>query len=351
MLRVETLKTKFDDIKTFFHFSISDIYYSLDKHTKKLIFLFLILIIISNLTYVILLLKTFFFLNLGNENYFKFFIFLLFQIIITLLFFNNFNNDLDKYFKLLIFLFFIITLYISFLSEIFYIALVENIIYFFLSFSLLKLNLAIISSFFIFLAFFTSLPKEIIFLHSPIIVFSILLALFFRYLFFLIYKKSNIDFLTGLFNRFGGMNEIKRILDIALRGHIPISFFMFDIDHFKKVNDTYGHHVGDLVLKILGNLIKNYIRKSDVAIRWGGEEFLVVFLNCKCVDAYEIAEKFRKLVESYKFPDIKKITISGGVTEYIPNEDIKITLQRVDKLLYRAKNLGRNQIQSDCAKL
>ena len=123
---------------------------------------------------------------------------------------------------------------------------------------------------------------------------------------------------------------------------------MTDIDYFKSVNDTYGHAVGDLVLKTVSRVIKNQLRDYDIAGRYGGEEFVVLLPHTKLDEAQMVAERLRKAVENKKI-DISKIlpdkgdinvTISLGVSQYKDNEFI----QEADKALYEAKDSGRNKV-------
>jgi len=123
-----------------------------------------------------------------------------------------------------------------------------------------------------------------------------------------------------------------------------LGFMMLDIDHFKKVNDTYGHNVGDDVLKRLVSIIKSSIRFDDILIRWGGEEFIVLALLKSTDNLHVIAENIRKNVKKAYFNSVEHITISIGVTFYHENEEIKETIKRADDALYKAKESGRNRI-------
>jgi len=151
------------------------------------------------------------------------------------------------------------------------------------------------------------------------------------------------DPLTKIFNRLKFNDELEKNLNYVKRYKENLSIIMFDIDHFKKVNDFYGHDIGDEVLKILTNLIKMNIRKTDVFARWGGEEFILLVPKTNVEIAFELAEKLRKLIEKTDFPKVKNVTCSFGVCEYNNNSTEKF-LKNVDLALYKAKENGRNQV-------
>jgi diguanylate cyclase (GGDEF)-like protein len=118
-----------------------------------------------------------------------------------------------------------------------------------------------------------------------------------------------------------------------------------DIDHFKEINDSYGHDVGDEVLVALVGLVKEQIRKVDHLIRWGGEEFIIVTRTESLEAMQSMAENLRRKIESHSFKDIAKITCSFGLAVYEENEPIKATVTRADEKLYEAKKNGRNQVR------
>ena len=120
---------------------------------------------------------------------------------------------------------------------------------------------------------------------------------------------------------------------------------MFDIDHFKLVNDTYGHDVGDYVLKKLSKIISMHMRKSDTFIRWGGEEFLIISAHLDKNEAMKFAQKLRVAIESYEFNSDFGITISIGVTTSKVGDAKREILKRADDALYRAKEDGRNCVK------
>jgi diguanylate cyclase (GGDEF)-like protein len=126
----------------------------------------------------------------------------------------------------------------------------------------------------------------------------------------------------------------------------PFSLIMFDIDHFKKINDRYGHLVGDDVLKLLAKLIMEDKRSSDFIYRYGGEEFFLVLPNTDIEGAIKAANRLHQLISNLKVPKVGHITVSMGVVEYQLEETIDDVIKRVDDLMYQAKNAGRNQIKS-----
>jgi diguanylate cyclase (GGDEF)-like protein len=169
-----------------------------------------------------------------------------------------------------------------------------------------------------------------------IVLMTVIIVLFYRY--FKILKIANYDKLTQIYNRNALSKELKELLEN--RG----SVIYFDIDHFKKINDTYGHEKGDFVLKELAKVVKENLRKNDIFGRWGGEEFLILLPNSSYEETLKVAEKLRKIIENHDFGGIK-VTVSFGVT-YVKKDDNEETLlQRVDEALYEAKNNGRNQVK------
>jgi diguanylate cyclase (GGDEF)-like protein/PAS domain S-box-containing protein len=159
-------------------------------------------------------------------------------------------------------------------------------------------------------------------------------------------KKASItDHLTGLYNRVK-FNEVLNDEVKRMRREISnISLIMFDIDRFKQVNDNFGHPVGDEVLIKLANLVKNYVRETDIVARWGGEEFMILVKATDLDGASKLAQKLREEIEKEEFSIVGHITCSFGVAEYRGKGDEKTLLTRVDEALYRAKNNGRNRVE------
>ena len=158
------------------------------------------------------------------------------------------------------------------------------------------------------------------------------------------------DHMTKLYNRRYFSEISTTILELAIRHQKPLSLMMIDIDKFKKINDTYGHHIGDIVIISLANTLKELSRKSDIVCRFGGEEFLILLPETDIVGADSIAEKIRKSVEE-TLVDIEedqrlKYTISTGISEVKIKEETNLeeTIQRADEALYKAKEGGRNRV-------
>ncbi|MCX7614811.1 MAG: GGDEF domain-containing protein [Clostridiales bacterium] len=166
--------------------------------------------------------------------------------------------------------------------------------------------------------------------------------------------EANTDFLTGIFNR----RYIDEILQSSLKEKannekMEISILLIDIDHFKQINDQWGHKVGDSVLKQIAFLIKNSIRSVDIAGRFGGDEFIIILPNTDLRHAKYIADRLRKKAFQTEFMEYDidlKVTLSIGCTQWkgVPNEyDIKAMIAAADKALYRAKESGRNQCKAE----
>lgn len=154
---------------------------------------------------------------------------------------------------------------------------------------------------------------------------------------------SNTDFLTKLYNR-KKFTEMLHLEIIKYKTEQSVfSVIIFDIDHFKRINDELGHNVGDEYLKELSALVSANVRNTDTFARWGGEEFVLLLPNTQERDALTIAEKLRKKVEAHQFSSPKKVTISLGVAEFIAHEQRRDdVIARADKALYVAKAEGRN---------
>lgn len=152
------------------------------------------------------------------------------------------------------------------------------------------------------------------------------------------------DLLTGLANRRGAEQQIRREMSRAKRYGADVCFVLFDVDHFKRVNDRHGHNVGDDVLRIVATTVAGALRESDLAARWGGEEFLAMLPNTGLDGARLCAERVRVAVARKQIPVVGAVTISGGVAQLEPSEDLAQVLARADKSLYRSKAEGRNRI-------
>lgn len=158
-------------------------------------------------------------------------------------------------------------------------------------------------------------------------------------------KLAITDRLTGLFNRLKLDQAFSSEYERCLRYGHPLSVVIFDIDHFKSVNDNFGHQVGDSVLIAIADILKDSIRTVDIAGRWGGEEFLVISPETDAQGAEVLAEKIRQRIESQSFVAVGKKTASFGVAEYTDGDSIDALTSRADEALYRAKESGRNRVE------
>ena len=153
------------------------------------------------------------------------------------------------------------------------------------------------------------------------------------------------DSLTGLLNRRKFYEVLEQEKERAVRYARSLSLIMFDIDHFKAVNDTYGHSAGDKVLKKIASVVTEHIRKADVIGRIGGEEFAILATETTAESALALAEKIRRAVEMSAYDHAGKITISIGVSAYDEGLTLDEFVRRTDEALYAAKNSGRNRVK------
>ncbi|WP_250634263.1 sensor domain-containing diguanylate cyclase [Pinirhizobacter soli] len=167
--------------------------------------------------------------------------------------------------------------------------------------------------------------------------------------------KATTDPLTGLHNRLNFDQALAREIERSQRYGTPLSLILYDIDHFKRVNDSYGHLIGDKVLVQLSRFVPNLIRTTDFLARWGGEEFVILASGSGGPMAFQAAEKLRDAVGQVVFEDVGTITCSFGVTQWVPGETAMEFIARADEALYHAKANGRNQVvlapQSEAIKL
>lgn len=161
----------------------------------------------------------------------------------------------------------------------------------------------------------------------------------------LLLEQATTDPLTGIHNRRKFDELMKLEQHRATRYQAPFSLILFDIDHFKQINDSFGHPAGDAVLKDLASLVASNIRDSDFFARWGGEEFSILAGNCNLYATRLFAEKLRHLIASHTFPQVNKLTCSFGATEYLLGESVEALLARADNNLRKAKQQGRNRIE------
>lgn len=162
-------------------------------------------------------------------------------------------------------------------------------------------------------------------------------------------KRSTIDGLTNIYNKKEIESQINRYLNSYLRyKKSSFSMMMFDIDLFKRVNDSYGHVAGDFVLRALSTLTKEVIRHVDVFGRFGGEEFIIILPETKIAGAIKLASRLRMACEKNIFKtNVKnlKITISIGVTSVSITDSLESLIERCDTALYDAKHKGRNRVE------
>jgi len=155
---------------------------------------------------------------------------------------------------------------------------------------------------------------------------------------------AHTDELTGLSNRHQLHQAMTIEKERCLRYRQPLSLVFFDLDHFKQINDTWGHPVGDSVLKQTAGVVRGLVRGPDSLFRWGGEEFMLLVPQTSLEGATLLAEKLRLALEGASFPVDHRVTASFGVAEWRPPETNESWIERVDLALYRAKNAGRNRV-------
>jgi diguanylate cyclase (GGDEF)-like protein len=163
-----------------------------------------------------------------------------------------------------------------------------------------------------------------------------------------IYRMATIDALTQAFNKKYLLEALDSEFKFSRTYSRPLSIIYFDLDHFKNVNDTYGHNVGDFILKETCEVVKSQTRKDDILCRFGGEEFVILLPTTEAPTAYELAERIRKAIETHEFVvDSLKLqqTISAGVAQLTANMNTPTQLlEEADQKLYQSKTNGRNQV-------
>lgn len=158
-------------------------------------------------------------------------------------------------------------------------------------------------------------------------------------------KYATTDNLTGALNRTKFYDIIKREIDMVKRYNQLLSMIMFDIDHFKKINDRYGHIAGDSVLKAVADIVRDNTRKTDYFIRWGGEEFMILSSGVNLDKEYKLAKKIRKVIENHDFKNVGRVTVSLGVAEFKDADTVNSFIRRADDAMYKAKNISRNRVE------
>lgn len=155
------------------------------------------------------------------------------------------------------------------------------------------------------------------------------------------------DGLTGLHNRLHGSERLEIELEGAKRNAVPLTVAICDVDHFKLVNDQYGHNIGDVVLQQVSKVLHDAVRKVDLVCRWGGEEFLVILPHTSEAGGRIVAERLRSAIEQGAASDAgpKRVTISIGIATYAGESTTESFVERADQALYRAKKRGRNRVE------
>ncbi len=156
-------------------------------------------------------------------------------------------------------------------------------------------------------------------------------------------KIASTDFLLGIANRRFTQNELTKQIAHAEEFGTTMSVVLMDIDRFKHINDTYGHHVGDAVLVEVSSVLQRVLREPNFIGRWGGEEFLMILPNCSKMESNGCAEQIRAALENHCFP-IGQVTATFGVAEYHIGNSSQSLLKRADDALYKGKQLGRNRV-------
>ncbi len=163
-------------------------------------------------------------------------------------------------------------------------------------------------------------------------------------------RLATIDALTGLYNRRVILRQLGDHIRFSLRYKDELSLIMLDIDHFKQVNDQYGHLVGDTVLEKMASLIQKGTRDTDVAGRYGGEEFLIILPRTNIPSALDVAERIRRYIESAEmyndYGAVFHVTVSQGMSLYRHGDDERALIARADQALYAAKENGRNRVET-----
>jgi diguanylate cyclase (GGDEF)-like protein len=166
------------------------------------------------------------------------------------------------------------------------------------------------------------------------------------------FKLARMDKLTGLANRHYFDQKLREEVEYADLNGKPLNVLIFDLDNFKRFNDTYGHVWGDKLLSLFSDIIKQNIRKSDIPVRYGGEEFLLLIRDLEIDMAKCVGERIRKSLEKQRIysgneDDRRKVTVSCGIAQYPKHaSDIKLAIELADKALYYAKESGKNMVVS-----
>lgn len=151
------------------------------------------------------------------------------------------------------------------------------------------------------------------------------------------------DLLTEIHNRHMFVELFSKELSLLKRQPAKLALVMIDLDHFKRINDTYGHNIGDYVLKQFAALVSASVREADLFARWGGEEFVLLLRNAGCEEGYGVGEKIRSLLANEVFDEVGHVTCSIGITEVRKEDTLQSAIERADSAMYAAKEGGRNR--------
>lgn len=162
-------------------------------------------------------------------------------------------------------------------------------------------------------------------------------------------EMTKVDRVTGVLTRAAGEIALEESFIQSRESDLPMTIALADIDHFKCVNDTWGHSVGDEILKYVAMGLTSMLRTTDSVIRWGGEEFLLIFFGCNLQQASILAERCRNYISEHPLEGKPNVTISLGIGEINGDESLPDFIDRVDRALYKAKNQGRNRVQTSNA--
>jgi len=159
-------------------------------------------------------------------------------------------------------------------------------------------------------------------------------------------KLAVTDPLTGLYNRRMFLHLLECAIDQDRRYRHGLGLILCDLDHFKAINDSFGHGVGDSVLQAFATESRNCLREADVVARWGGEEFIILLLPSNLEKTRAVAEKLRQNTESLSVPPVERLSASFGITVFFGDDSIESFIKRADDALYKAKGNGRNRVEA-----
>ncbi|MFC1927915.1 GGDEF domain-containing protein, partial [Chloroflexota bacterium] len=162
-------------------------------------------------------------------------------------------------------------------------------------------------------------------------------------------RLATFDLLTGLHNRQTILGKLRELINLANRYKEDFNLTMLDIDHFRKVNDSYGHLIGDEVLEKIADLVRGNIRDVDIAGRYGGEEFIILLPKTNLASSWVAAERLRTIIETTQLTDsagnVFAVTVSQGLVGWERNDDAASLISRADEALRKAQQKGRNRVQ------